>query len=521
MTSDVEIQPETGPSGSSPAPVTPASPVSPVSSGSPVPSTWATLRSLLLRLHFYAGILVAPFLLVAATTGLLYAASFQLEKVVHSHELTVPVPAGQQKLPLARQVAAATTAHPGGTIGAVWTYDEPDATTRVLFNDPGLPESVRTAVFVDPYTAQVRGTLESYGGSGALPVRTWISQLHRHLHLGEPGRVYSEMAASWLWLVGLGGLVLWLTRRRRAGQRLRRLVAPERGARGQRKTLSWHGSVGLWALVGLLALSATGLTWSKYAGANVDVIQRAIGWGTPSMPVSGGHGDHGGGAGGDAGAAPAADPDRVVQAAAGKGLSGPMEIVWPAEAGDPYVVKETDRLWPQRNDQVAVDAASGQAVAELRFDDFPIGAKLTRWGIDGHMGVLFGLANQILLGVLALALISVIVWGYRMWWLRRPTRGFGVPYERGGLRRLPLAVALPLAAVAIAVGVFLPLLGVSLLAFLVVDVVLARVAASRAKKRDAEGPGEPGDSGDSGEPGESDEPSETGESGKSEAGVSG
>ncbi len=530
MTSDVDVQPETGPSDPSPAPVPPVpavSPGSPGSPGSPVPSTWATLRSLLLRLHFYAGILVAPFLLVAATTGLLYAASFQLEKVVHSHELTVPVPAGQQKLPLARQVAAATAAHPGGTVGAVWTYDEPGATTRVLFNDPGLAESVRTAVFVDPYTAQVRGSLESYGSSGALPVRTWISQLHRHLHLGEPGRVYSETAASWLWLVGLGGLVLWLTRRRRAGQRLRRLVAPERGARGRRKTLSWHGSVGLWALVGLLVLSATGLTWSKYAGANVDVIQRAIGWGTPSMPVSGGHGDHGGHAGGDAGAVPAADADQVVRAAAGKGLSGPLEIVWPAESGDPYVVKETDRLWPQRNDQVAVDAASGQAVAELRFDDFPIGAKLTRWGIDGHMGVLFGLVNQVLLGVLAVALISVIVWGYRMWWLRRPTRGFGAPYERGGLRRLPLAVVLPLAAVAVAVGVFLPLLGISLLAFLVVDVVLARVAASRAGKPENGEAGESGESGTSDEPGEPGEVGKAGESddpgepSKPEAGVSG
>ncbi|MFF5244458.1 PepSY-associated TM helix domain-containing protein [Streptosporangium sp. NPDC000095] len=474
MTSDVDIPPAADPAdpaGPSPAPALRE------------PSTWVTLRSLLLRLHFYAGILVAPFLLVAATTGLLYAASFQLENIVHSKELTTSVPAGQQRLPLAQQVTAATAAHPEGTLALVRTYDEPDATTQVLLDVPGLPESTRLAVFVDPYNGEVRGALESYGSSGALPVRTWISQLHRHLHLGEPGRIYSEMAASWLWLVGVGGLVLWLTRRRRAGQRLRRVVAPERGARGLRKTLSWHGSVGTWALIGLLALSATGLTWSKYAGANIDVLQTSIGWSTPSLPVSGGHGDHGGHAAGqEAGAAPVADADQVVRAAAGKGLSGPLEIVWPAESGKPYVVKEADRLWPQRNDQVAVDAATGQVSAELRFADFPIGAKLTRWGIDVHMGVLFGLVNQIVLAVLAISLISVIVWGYRMWWLRRPTRGFGTPYARGGLRRLPLAVALPLAAVAIAVGVFLPLLGISLLAFLVIDVVLGRIAASRAGK---------------------------------------
>lgn len=69
-----------------------------------------------------------------------------------------------------------------------------------------LEESVRSSVFVDPYTGEVLGTLEVYGNSGALPVRTWISMLHRHLHLGEVGRLYSELAASWLWVVASGAL---------------------------------------------------------------------------------------------------------------------------------------------------------------------------------------------------------------------------------------------------------------------------------------------------------------------------
>ncbi|WP_371783705.1 PepSY-associated TM helix domain-containing protein [Streptosporangium subroseum] len=470
MTSDVEVQPTAEPSF--PEPSSP--------SASRGPSTWPILRSLLLRLHFYAGILIAPFLLVAATTGLLYAASYQVEKVVYSHELTVPVPAGQERLPLARQVAAATSAHPEGTVNAVRTAAEPEGTTQVLLDVPGLAESIRLAVFVDPYTGEVRGALESYGSSGALPVRTWISTLHRHLQLGEPGRLYSELAASWLWAVALGGLLLWLSRRRN-GRRLRRLVAPERGVRGRRRTLSWHGSVGLWAVIGLLFLSATGLTWSKYAGVNVDVIQRALNWSTPALPTSAGdHADHAGAGHAGPGTTQPVDVDQAVRAAAGKGLSGPLEVVWPGKPGSAYVVKEMDRDWPQRNDQVAVAPATGQVTGELRFADFPIGAKLTRWGIDGHMGLLFGLPNQILLAALAIGLISVIVLGYRMWWLRRPTRGFGTPYRRGNLRRLPWTVAVPLAAVVIAVGLFLPLLGISLLAFLVLDVVLGRVKASRA-----------------------------------------
>lgn len=432
--------------------------------------SWAALRPLVLRLHFYGGLLIAPFLLVAATTGLLYASSFQIEKIVYQHELTAPV--GQSRLPLSQQIAAARAARPEGTISAVRPAAEPDETTRVLLNVPGLAEGTQLAVFVDPYTGQVRGALESTGSSGALPVRTWISALHSNLHLGEPGRIYSELAASWLWVVALGGLLLWVTRRRRKGRRLRGLAVPNRTATGLRRVLSWHGSVGLWAVLGLLFLSATGLTWSKYAGENVDELRAALGWTTPSISASAGeHAAHAGGGHHHTGTADLG-ADRVVQAAAGKGLSGPLEVVWPKEPGGSYVVKEIDKQWPQRLDQVAVDAGTGQVTAELRFADYPLAAKLTRWGIDGHMGLLFGLANQILLAALAVGLIALIVLGYRMWWRRRSTRGFGTPYPR-------MAVLAPFAVAAAGVGWFLPLLGISLAALVVLDVLLGLRSRAR------------------------------------------
>ncbi|MFJ2031176.1 PepSY-associated TM helix domain-containing protein [Streptosporangium sp. NPDC087985] len=456
MTSDLETQP---------ARVSP----DPDASASSRRSGWAAIRPLVLRLHFYAGILIAPFLLVAATTGLLYATSFQLERLVYAHELTAPV--GATTLPLSQQITAARAAHPEGTISAVRTPAEPGRTTQVLLNVPELEEGLRLAVFVDPHTGQIRGAEESYGSSGALPLRTWISNLHRTLLLGEPGRIYSELAASWLWVVALGGVLLWLGRRRPV-RRLRAIIAPDRTLTGRRRTLSWHGSVGLWVAAGLLFLSATGLTWSKYAGENVDELRAALGWTTPSVSAAtGDHADHAGHMPSES--AEDASVDQIVQAAAGKGLSGPLEIVWPSKPADAYVVKEIDKEWPQRLDQVAVDPATGQVTDELRFADFPLAAKLTRWGIDGHMGLLFGLANQIVVGALAIGLVFLIVYGYRMWWQRRPTqKRFGRPYPRGTWRQVPRAVLPALAAVAVAVGLFLPLLGISLAAFLVVDVLL-------------------------------------------------
>ncbi|QGV80968.1 PepSY-associated TM helix domain-containing protein [Streptomyces ficellus] len=454
-------------------------------------STWGALRPLLLRIHFYAGLLIAPLLLIAAISGLLYALSFQAEKIVYSHELRVPV--GERVLPLAEQVAAAREAHPDGTVTAVWPSPEDGATTRVLMTDPSVEEGKSLAVFVDPYTAEVRGDLPSYGSSGALPLRAWISEFHADLQLGETGRNYSEMAASWMWVVALGGLALWIGRRRTAK---RALVLPERGPKSRRRTLSWHGSVGLWAVTGLVILSATGLTWSRYAGENIDAVQTQLGGSTPAVSATldgaaaggdTGHEGHGSGHG----TAPAAQGpdvgiDRAVQAAHDAGVSGKIAVTLPTE-GNGYVVKETDTQFPVHLDSVAVDPADGTVIDELRFADYPVLAKLTRYGIDGHMGVLFGLANQLALAALMVALILLVVWGYRMWWLRRPTKerklSAGRPVPRGAWRKLPVTTLLPLAAATALVGWFVPMLGLSLLAFLVVDAALGLRARVRARTR--------------------------------------
>ncbi|MEV6419115.1 PepSY domain-containing protein [Streptomyces sp. NPDC051662] len=460
------------------------------------PSVWSSLRPLVLRLHFYAGLLIAPLLLIAATSGFLYALSFQAEKVVYRHELRVPV--GDRALPLSQQLDAARAARPDGTVTSVRLPSEDGATTRVLMSTPDAEESKSLAVFVDPYTAEVRGELTSYGSSGALPLRTWISELHRHLLLGEPGRVYSELAASWLWVVALGGVLLWLARTRASK---RALLTPERGATGRRRTLSLHGSLGLWAVTGLVLLSATGLTWSKYAGENIGSVKDQLGGGTPvvSAALEGGTGGAGGGGheghesmpgmenmpgmegmggGGDVGI------DLVVVAARQAGLDGPVSVTLPTE-GTGYVVAQTDTQFPVRLDSVAVDPANGMVMDELRFADYPLLAKLTRFGIDAHMGLFLGVANQLALAALALSLILIICWGYRMWWLRRPTKdrklSAGRAIPRGAWRKVPLTVLLPLAVAVALIGWFLPLLGISLLVFLAVDGLLALRARARAR----------------------------------------
>ncbi|SDZ15283.1 Uncharacterized iron-regulated membrane protein [Micromonospora pattaloongensis] len=445
---------------------------------------WALLRPLILRLHFYAGVLVAPFLLVAAVSGGLYALSPQLERVVYAELLEAPAASGPAQLPLADQVAAAERV--STVTGLVAVRPAPaGGTTRVLFDNGTFAESYRHAVFVDPATGNVLGQETVYGTSGSLPVRSWIDELHRSLHLGETGRLYSELAASWLWVLALGGLALWVARTR-ARRSARALLVPEAGARGRARTRSRHGVLGVWLLLGLLALSATGLTWSRFAGENVTDLRARLGWSTPGLTTAtasnpgtahgGDHGDHGGSVAGN-GAVNVADIDAVLAAARAVDVSSDQVEIGLPKPGKTWTVTEVHREFPTAVDAAAVDPTTLAVTDTVRFADYPFMAKLTRWGIDLHMGVLFGLPNQIALAGLAAGLVTMLVLGYRMWWQRRPTSAArwrpGPAYGPGALRALPWPVLAAVAVVAIAVGLFLPLLGVSLLAFLLVDTALA------------------------------------------------
>lgn len=88
-------------------------------------------------------------------------------------------------------------------------------------------------------------------------------------------------------------------------------------------------------------------------------------------------------------------------------ITGPVEIRPPSGADGVYVVEEIDKSWPTSVDTVALAPDTGDLVDEVRFADYSVAAKLARWGVDIHMGLLFGLGNQIALVLLAAALIAM------------------------------------------------------------------------------------------------------------------
>lgn len=438
--------------------------------------------ALMLRLHFFAGILVGPFILVAALSGALYALTPTLEQVVYAHELHAP--ASSTSLTLAEQIRIAEE-HVGeeATLSAVRPAPEPGDTSRILFAQDGLAASESRAVFIDPGTGEIHGDLTVYGTSGALPLRTWIDNLHRNLQLGEIGRYYSELAASWLGIVVVAGLALWIIRIRKARAK-RDLLRPNPTHTGYRRVFGWHASLGVWVVLGALFLSATGITWSQFAGANVSSLRASLDWGTPQLTTAldgadapaDEHAGHHGAVSAPTGAANPATFDAVLAIAQRTNVdTGLVEITPPAAPGSAWVVRGIKTSYPTEVDSVAIDGTTMQVVDRVDFAEFSLPAKLARWGIDLHMGVMFGLANQIVLFVIALAIAGMVVLGYVMWWKRRPPRSArrfgGSPPPRGVLRDAPWWGLAAVAAVGAVVGLWLPLVGWTLVGFVLIDVV--------------------------------------------------
>jgi uncharacterized iron-regulated membrane protein len=439
-------------------------------------SAWVAL---IMRLHFYVGLFVGPFLLVAALSGIAYALTPQLENWLYHDALTTQSSGEAQ--PLSRQIEAAQhAADIPSRPAAVRPAPQPGTTTRVMFSGDAYGASEHRALFVDPVTLEIRGDMPVYGTSGVLPLRTTIDQFHRSLLLGDVGRLYSELAASWLWVAALGGGFLWWRRRRAVRQ-----------AAGSQRLRQRHATLGAIALIGLLFFSATGLTWSQWAGGNIAQLRHAWGWGTPSVstdlaapsdsaqnpdPHAAPHAAHHASkphAGMDMAHTKALsldDFDHALHAARAAGIDADkIEIVPPDSPQKAWQIREIGREWPTQVDQVALDPQTFAVTDQTDFATFPLAAKLTRWGIDMHMGVLFGLANQLVLIAFAASLATLICWGYVMWWRRRSTGSRETQTLTAIFRRMDRRSQACAAFIALAFGYALPVMGASLALFVIVD----------------------------------------------------
>ncbi len=435
------------------------------------------------RWHFYASLVVVPVLAVLAVTGLVYLLRFEIEPRLHADLMRVEQPAGADfAQPYAAQLTAVERAYPDATIASVTEPAGSDESTRfsVTTADGALRD-----VFVDPWTAQVLGSLD--------PDRTlsgYAVRVHANLMAGRLGDLVIELAVCWAVVMALTGYVLAVK-----GRRARRIAGRATRPTGRHRVRRWHVAIGAVTGIGLLAMVVTGLPWTGLWGAKVQQLATERGtslwstdpgaaseptsrldeslphghevpWaqGATEVPRSGG------------GSRSVATVDTAVAVADREGLPHPYTVALPADEQGVFSVIGYAFHDPTAERTVHVDRFGGDVVSTYGYDDYPLLAKAVAQGIGVHEGRSFGTVNFWASLAFCLAVLAMCVTGPLMWWRRRPAaRAAGVRAPRG---RMPLLATPWLAGLLVVLGVLLPVFGVSLVVVLVLDqLVLRRVPA--------------------------------------------
>jgi uncharacterized iron-regulated membrane protein len=434
------------------------------------------------RWHFYAGLLVIPFILILSVTGAAYLFKPQVDRWEERawRDLPVANPASPDA-----QRDAALAAFPGAMFHS---YRLPEAPGDGALIHLGLARGAGMRdVFVSP-EGKVLGSLN--------PDRRLMEidhDIHGELLLGKRGSWLVELAASWAIVMILSGLYLWWPR----GLGLAGVVWPRLGRGSQIFWRDIHAVTGFWVAGLALVLLVTGLPWAGVWGSAFKTVRQELGWiqGKQDWTIGGeavddadphaAHREH------DHAAmmmmAPAAPMTQAAMDHAGHAMSPvllseivaraqaerlvfPVIVSPPTASGLAWSVKSDTQIRPQRV-SLTYDAMTGAEKSRTTFaDQHPID-RIVGYGVAWHEGHLLGWFNQ-LVGVLtALMLITLAVSGFVMWRRRKPEAVLGAP----PLPAVPVRIG-GVVAIVLLLALLLPMLAMSLVVLWLVErLVLARL----------------------------------------------
>ena len=437
--------------------------------------SWPGYRTIW-RWHFYAGLIAIPFILWLATTGAIYLFRPQIEAWLDRPYNDLEIRGASASAQA--QVRAALDAVPGSNLHFYQLPATPRSAIQIIVGR-GADEY---RVYVHPQTAHVL----RFVNEDSRPM-TVIFHLHGELLMGDRGSMIVELAASWAIAMIATGLFLWWPR----------------GAKGfggilyprfrQGKRIFWrdlHAVTGVWVSGLALFLLLTGLPWASNWGKYLAAVR--------SLTHTSGNPDWTSGSEAETAARLARNPvsrDGLKAHHHGSAATGyspydgidsvvaavtPLHLAWPVLIAPPLV---SGGLWTARSDaqnrtlRSSLQLDSSGAV--VRREDFSRQQWIDRWvetGVAAHEGQLFGPVNQLLGLFTAVCLIALSISAFLLWWRRRPEKVLGAPLYLA--RERPLALSFVI--VVLAFCVYLPLLGLSVVAVRTLElVVLRKIPACR------------------------------------------
>ena len=439
------------------------------------------------RWHFYAGLFVAPFMILLALTGIIYLFKPQLDPLMYDHLINVQP--GHHTLSADKQLTLVQASYPQAHISQYLPPINPERSAQFVLHNNGRELNV----FINPYSGAVLGQQDA-----KLNLQAVARALHGELMIGTLGDRLIELAAGWGIVLVVSGMYLWWPR----GQSAAGVLWPRFSRRGRVLWRDLHAVTGFWGGALLLFMLISGMTWTGFWGKqyadlwnqfpaamwnNVpasdlearslnSAARQTVPWAmenTP-IPVSGAHAEHmGHGAHSSGPAAPGVSLQEVYETATARKVEPGYSITLPTTAEGVFTIAVFADD-PRNDATLHVDQYTGEVLADVRWQHYGNVARATEMSAMLHEGKLFGSPNQIAILLVCLMILLSSVSGLVMWWKRRPQGGLGVPPLRHDLPTWKTGVFIILA-----LAIAFPLVGASLIAVGLLDRLLLIVRAKR------------------------------------------
>lgn len=370
-----------------------------------------SLRALAVRLHRYAGVLLAIFLILSGATGSMLAFHAEIDRYLNPAWFAAKTRG--TALPLSTLIAAVEARYPSAYVNRVTLPQLPDSTLRLsLAPRSGSDAAAVTTVnqvYVDPASGEILGARNW----GALRLDRahlvpFVYELHHRLHLGAWGAgLLGGVAIVWVLDCFVGLYLAWP---RPAWAALRRALGVKWRAGRARLHYDVHRAGGLWFWPVLLILALSGV----YLNLGQEIFRPTLALFTEltsppdsAMPTRP-----------NPAALPALDWDAALARAA-QVLPGARlgEIRYTPATGVYRVGFHTEGDISTRypGTLVYVAGESGRVLGVQRPNAGTAGDVILEWQFPLHSGQAFGLAGRALIALAGLAAAVLSVTGIVIW----------------------------------------------------------------------------------------------------------
>jgi uncharacterized iron-regulated membrane protein len=372
------------------------------------------LRQLFLRLHRWIGLLAgAVFVLIGLSGGLL-AFREDIDELLNASIMRVQPPAQASPKPLDEILAAAVAAMPPDAKLERLTlprHTRAAASVTYMVDSDDL-ESDFYEVFVDPYTAQVKGRRLLLHGDKTFsqPFVAILLAFHSALLLGANNAYLVGFLGIFLCFSVLVGLYLWAS----ANGPWRLGLQVKWNASRERVVYDLHRSVGIYGAAILLVMLLTGVAMTfKPATRSVTTFFSPV---RPDPDF------------GKSKPIPTAAPVGVDAAAAAANAVFPdgrlHRVLLPSTPTGVYVVGKQSESEPNRTKtyrNVGVDQYTGHVLQLQDRAAFTGGERFLEWLFPLHSGEAFGAIGRPLTLLFGLLPLALFVTGFLRW--RQKRRG--------------------------------------------------------------------------------------------------